>query len=155
MEYILSGLKQQGKLPTNGFVVKTIVTTELARKIADAYNVKLVEVLTGFKFIGEQILLRDERGDEKFIFGFEESYGYLAGTFARDKDAVIASMLIAEMYAWYKSRGLTLFDGMIELYEKYGYEKEGLDSFTLKGKEGVEKIQNAMNTLRNQQPVMF
>ncbi|HCS75920.1 MAG TPA: phosphoglucomutase [Clostridiales bacterium] len=155
MEYILSGLKQQGELPTNGFVVKTIVTTELARKIADAYNVKLVEVLTGFKFIGEQILLRDERGDEKFIFGFEESYGYLAGTFARDKDAVIASMLIAEMYAWYKSRGLTLFDGMIELYEKYGYEKEGLDSFTLKGKEGVEKIQNAMNTLRNEQPVMF
>lgn len=155
MEYILSGMKQQGKLPSNGFVVKTIVTTELARKIADAYNIKLVEVLTGFKFIGEQILLRDERGNERFIFGFEESYGYLAGTFARDKDAVVASMLIAEMYAWYKSRNLTLYDGIIELYEKYGYEKEGLDSFTLQGKEGVEKIKNTMDALRDDQPSMF
>ncbi|NLY18240.1 MAG: phospho-sugar mutase [Clostridiaceae bacterium] len=155
MEYILQGLKRQGKLPPNGFVVKTIVTTELARKIADFYNVKLVEVLTGFKFIGEQILHRDEQGNEKFIFGFEESYGYLAGTFVRDKDAVVASMLIAEMYAWYKSRNLTLYDGIMELYDKYGYEKEGLDSFTLDGREGVEKIQNAMNRLRDEQPSMF
>lgn len=155
MEYILAGMKRLGKLPPRGFVVKTIVTTELARKIADAYNVLLVEVLTGFKFIGEQILLRDEQGNEKFIFGFEESYGYLAGTFTRDKDAVSASMLIAEMYAWYKSRDLTLYDGIIELYEKYGYEKEGLDSFTLNGKEGIEKIQNVMNTLRDEQPATF
>lgn len=155
MEYILKGLKQQGKLPPNGFVVKTIVTTELARKIADFYNVRLVEVLTGFKFIGEQILYLDERGNEKFIFGFEESYGYLAGTFARDKDAVVASMLIAEMCAWYKSRNLTLYDSLVELYEKYGYEKEGLDSFTLSGKEGLEKIQNVMNVLRDEQPSAF
>jgi len=155
MEYILQGLKQQGKLPSDGFVVKTIVTTELARKIANYYNVRLVEVLTGFKFIGEQILYRDERGNEKFIFGFEESYGYLAGTFARDKDAVVASMLIAEMCAWYKSRNMTLYDGMLEMYEKYGYEREGLDSFTLSGKEGLEKIQNVMNVLRDDHPSAF
>lgn len=155
MEYILSALQHQGKLPVNGFVVKTIVTTELARKIADAYHIRLVEVLTGFKFIGEQILLRDERGDEKFIFGFEESYGYLAGTFARDKDAVVASMLIAEMFAWYKSRGLTLYDGIAELYEKYGFAREGLDSFTLKGKEGLEKIQRAMEILRTEKEASF
>lgn len=155
LEYILSNLKEQGRLPENAFVVKTIVTTELARKIANAYNVKLYEVLTGFKFIGEQILLRDELGNEKFIFGFEESYGYLSGTYVRDKDGVVASMLIAEMFAWYKSRGLTLYDALINLYEKYGYEKEALDSFTLKGKEGIEKIQNAMEHLRNEMPAKF
>lgn len=97
LEYILSKLKQRNAIPPKGFVVKTIVTTDLAKKIADAYSVNIVEVLTGFKFIGEQILIRDELGDEKFIFGFEESYGYLAGTFVRDKDAVVASMLIAEV----------------------------------------------------------
>jgi phosphoglucomutase len=150
LEYILSNLKQRNAMPPKGFVVKTIVTTDLAKKIADAYSVNIVEVLTGFKFIGEQILIRDELGDEKFIFGFEESYGYLAGTFVRDKDAVVASMLIAEMFAWYKSRGMTLYDGLVELFEKYGYEKEALDSFTLKGKEGIEKIKRAMKLLRDQ-----
>jgi len=155
MEYILSNLSEQGRMPEKPFVVKTIVTTELARKIAEAYNVKLVEVLTGFKFIGEQILLRDEQGDESFVFGFEESYGYLSGTYVRDKDAVVASMLIAEMFAWYKSRGLTLYDALINLFEKYGYAREALDSFTLKGKEGLEKIQNAMNVLRNEMPARF
>lgn len=155
MEYILGNLHRQGKLPENGFVVKTIVTTELARTIAQAYQVKLIEVLTGFKFIGEQILIRDERGNEKYLFGFEESYGYLAGTYARDKDAVVASMLIAEMFAWYKSRGMTLYDGVVELYEKYGYAREGLDSFTLKGKDGLEKIQKAMDVLREQKAGLF
>jgi phosphoglucomutase len=155
LDYVLNGLHEQGKLPPNGFVMKTIVTTELARKIAEAYKVKLVEVLTGFKFIGEQILLRDERGSEKFIFGFEESYGYLAGTYARDKDAVVASMLIAEMFAWYKSRGMTLYEGVVELYQRYGYEREGLDSFTLKGKEGLETIQKAMDVLREQKADLF
>lgn len=155
MEYILNSLQQQGKLPANGFVVKTIVTTELARTIAMAYGITLVEVLTGFKFIGEQILLREERGNEKYLFGFEESYGYLAGTFARDKDAVVASMLIAEMYAWYKSRGMTLYDGINALYEKYGFAREGLDSFTLKGKDGLEKIQQAMDVLRLQKAELF
>ena len=155
MEYILGSLHRQEKLPANGFVVKTIVTTELARAIAQAYGVKLVEVLTGFKFIGEQILLREERGNEKYLFGFEESYGYLAGTFARDKDAVVASMLIAEMYAWYKSQGMTLYDGISALYEKYGFAREGLDSFTLKGKAGLEKIQRAMDTLRLEKAALF
>lgn len=155
MEYILNSLQRQGKLPPNGFVVKTIVTTELAGAIARAYGVKLVEVLTGFKFIGEQILLREERGNEKYLFGFEESYGYLIGTFARDKDAVVASMLIAEMYAWYKSQGMTLYDGISALYEKYGFAREGLDSFTLKGKDGLEKIQRAMNLLRLQKAALF
>lgn len=155
MEYILSNLAEQGKMPENPFVVKTIVTTELARSIANAYNVKLIEVLTGFKFIGEQILLRDEQGDENFVFGFEESYGYLSGTYVRDKDAVVASMLIAEMFAWYKTKGLTLYDALVNIYEKYGYAKESLDSFILKGKEGVEKIQNAMTVLRKEIPEKF
>ncbi|MHB8065000.1 MAG: phospho-sugar mutase, partial [Ruminiclostridium sp.] len=104
LEYILSALKETGKLPDNGFVVKTIVTTELSKVIAKYYNVELVEVLTGFKFIGEQIMLRDEQGSQKYLFGFEESYGYLAGTDVRDKDAVVASMLIAEMAAYYKAK---------------------------------------------------
>lgn len=155
MEYILSNLTAQGKMPEKPFVVKTIVTTELARNIAKAYNVKLIEVLTGFKFIGEQILLRDEQGDENFIFGFEESYGYLSGSYVRDKDAVVASMLIAEMFAWYKSKGLTLFDALTNIYKKYGYAKEALDSFTLEGKEGVEKIKNAMECLRKEVPERF
>lgn len=155
MEYILSNLSEQGRIPENPFVVKTIVSTELARKIANAYNVKLVEVLTGFKFIGEQILLRDEQGDENFVFGFEESYGYLSGTYVRDKDAVVASMLIAEMFAWYKSKGMTLYDALVSLYEKYGYAREALDSFTLKGKEGMERIRNAMSTLRDEMPDRF
>jgi len=155
MEYILGSLQRQGKLPANGFVVKTIVTTELARTIAQLYGVKMVEVLTGFKFIGEQILLREERGNEKYLFGFEESYGYLVGTFARDKDAVVASMLIAEMYAWYKSQGMTLCDAITALYEKYGYARESQDSFTLKGKDGLEKIHHAMDRLRLEKAGLF
>lgn len=155
LEYILSQKKQRGELPSNGFVVKTIVTTELARIIAEAYNIELVEVLTGFKFIGEKIKQLDEFGDKKYLFGFEESYGYLAGTFARDKDAVVASMLIAEMAAYYKSRGLTLYDGLIEILEKYGYTLEGITSFTLKGKDGVEKIKSALTNLREKQVVKF
>ncbi|HBI73906.1 MAG TPA: phosphoglucomutase, partial [Lachnospiraceae bacterium] len=103
LEYILSQKKLKGELPENAFVVKTIVTSDLARKIANHYKVEILDVLTGFKFIGEQIRLLDDMGKKKFIFGFEESYGYLAGTHARDKDAVVASMLIAEVYAWYKS----------------------------------------------------
>ncbi|GAE89714.1 phospho-sugar mutase [Acetivibrio straminisolvens] len=155
LEYILSQKKQRGELPANGFVVKTIVTTELARAIAEAYNVELVEVLTGFKFIGEKIKQLDEFGDKKYLFGFEESYGYLAGTFARDKDAVVASMLIAEMAAYYKSRGLTLYEGLIEILDKYGYTLEGITSFTLKGKDGVEKIKSALKSLRENKVVKF
>ncbi|MEI6132632.1 MAG: phospho-sugar mutase [Bacillota bacterium] len=154
-EYILSAMRQNGTLPSNGFIVKTIVTTELARKIAAAYDVELVEVLTGFKFIGEQIKCRDEEGNQKYLFGFEESYGYLAGTFARDKDAVVASMLIAEMAAWYKKQGMTLYEGLQAIFEKYGYSIEGIDNFTLKGKEGVEKILATMETLRESAPKAF
>ncbi|AUS95973.1 phosphoglucomutase [Clostridium thermosuccinogenes] len=155
LEYILSQKKAKGELPPNGFVVKTIVTTELARKIADNYNVELVEVLTGFKFIGEQIKLLDEQGDKKYLFGFEESYGYLAGTFARDKDAVVASMLIAEMAAYYKSRNMSLYEGLQEIFEKYGYSLEGLTTFTLEGKSGLEKIKYTMNKLRTEEISKF
>ena len=148
LEYILSALKESGKLPENGFAVKTIVTTELSRVIAKYYNIELVEVLTGFKFIGEQIMLRDEKGHQKYLFGFEESYGYLAGTDVRDKDAVVASMLIAEMAAYYKVKCLSLYDALINLFEKYGYFIEGVNSFTLEGKDGVMKIKAAMSTMR-------
>lgn len=149
LEYILSAMKETGKLPSNGFVVKTIVTTELSRTIANYYNVELVEVLTGFKFIGEQIRLRDESGKQKYLFGFEESYGYLAGTDVRDKDAVVASMLIAEMAAYYKAKGITLYEALINLFEKYGYSLEGVNSFTLEGKDGVMKIKGAMSSMRD------
>ncbi len=148
LEYMLSALKETGKLPENGFVVKTIVTTELSKEIAKNYDVELVEVLTGFKFIGEQIMLRDENGNQEYLFGFEESYGYLAGTDVRDKDAVVASMLIAEMAAYYKTNGMSLYDALIKLFEKYGYFIEGINSFTLEGKDGVEKIKSAMTTMR-------
>lgn len=154
-EYILSQKKAKGQLPANGFVVKTIVTTELSRIIAQSYGIELVEVLTGFKFIGEKIKLLDEFGNKKYLFGFEESYGYLAGTFVRDKDGVVASMLIAEMAAYYKSRGMSLYEGMQEIFRKYGYSLEGTTSFTLGGKAGVEKIKHAMNELRRLKPATF
>lgn len=155
LDYILSQKKERGELPENAFVVKTIVSSELARKIAENYNVEIIDVLTGFKFIGEKIKLLDDTGKKKFMFGFEESYGYLSGTYARDKDAVNATMLIAEVFAYYKSRGMNLYEGLIELFEKYGYVKEGIESFTLKGKEGLEKIASAMETLRNNSPESF
>lgn len=152
LEYILSQKKEKGTLPSNGFVVKTIVTTELSRAIAKHYDIELVEVLTGFKFIGEQIKLQDEFGSKKYLFGFEESYGYLAGTFVRDKDGVVASMLIAEMAAYYRSRNMSLYEGLQEIFRKYGYSLEGINSFTLAGKEGVEKIKGAMEKLRMDRP---
>lgn len=155
LEYILSQKKAKGELPANGFVVKTIVTTELTREIAKAYNVELIEVLTGFKFIGEKIKLLDENGDKKYLFGFEESYGYLAGTSVRDKDAVVASMLIAEMAAYYKSRNMSLYEGLTELLDKYGYTIEGIKSYTLKGKEGIDKIKSALEKLREDEVTKF
>lgn len=155
LEYILSQKKAKGNLPSNGFVVKTIVTTELTREIAKGYGVELLEVLTGFKFIGEKIKLLDENGDKKYLFGFEESYGYLAGTSVRDKDAVVASMLIAEMAAYYKSREMSLYDGLMELLNKYGYTIEGIKSYTLKGKEGLDKIKFALEKLREDEITKF
>ncbi len=155
MEYILSQKKAANILPANGFTVKTIVTSELGRAISESYGIELVEVLTGFKFIGEKIKELDEFGDKKYLFGFEESYGYLAGTDVRDKDGVVACMLICEMAAYYKTRGLTLYEGLEEVFKKYGYFIEGITSFTLEGKEGIEKIQNAMEGLRNSRPGSF
>ena len=145
----LSQKHQKKVLPKNAFVVKTIVSSNLARKIAENYNVEIIDVLTGFKFIGELIKLYHDTGKKSFMFGFEESYGFLIGTHARDKDAVSASMLIAEVYAWYKSRGMNMYLGLLELFDKYGYVKEGTDSVVLKGKEGQDKISEAMDTLRN------
>ena len=125
-DYILSALKEEGKLPSNGVIIKTIVTTEGARAIADYYGVEIMDVLTGFKYIGEKIRQFQEAGDKKYLFGFEESYGYLAGEFVRDKDAVIASMLIAEMTLFYKEQGKTLYEGLIDLYNRIGFFKEDL-----------------------------
>ncbi len=155
MEYILSNLKEKGTLGTNGFVCKTIVTTGLANAIAKEYNVRLEEVLTGFKYIGDKIKELDENGSMKFLFGFEESYGYLAGTFVRDKDAVCASMLTAEMAVYYSSRGMSLYDALEALYKKYGYYIEDVESFRLEGKAGIEKINGTMEQLRSQKPDAF
>lgn len=148
--YILSSLKEMNKLPENGAVIKTIVTTESVRKMTEEYGVTLIDTLTGFKYIGEKIREFENSGSNEYIFGFEESYGYLAGTFARDKDAVVASMLIAEMTLYYKEQGKTLYDGLIELYNKYGYFKESLVSIELAGKEGQEKIAKCIDALRNE-----
>ena len=149
-KYILDSLKEENKLKENGVVIKTIVTTDGAEKIAEDYNVELIEVLTGFKYIGEKIQGFKVNNDKSYIFGFEESYGYLAGDFVRDKDAVISAMLIAEMTLFYKEQGKSLYDGLIDLYEKYGYFKETLVSFELKGKEGAEKISKCIDSLRNE-----
>ncbi|MDB1939944.1 phospho-sugar mutase [Clostridium tertium] len=149
-QYILDALKEEGRLPEDGVIIKTIVTTDGAKKIAEAYNIELMEVLTGFKYIGEKIQGFEVNKDKTYIFGFEESYGYLAGDFVRDKDAVIAAMLIAEMTLFYKEKGKSLYDGLVELYEKYGYFKETLVSFELKGKEGSEKISKCIDSLRNE-----
>ncbi|AOR23961.1 phospho-sugar mutase [Clostridium taeniosporum] len=147
--YILSSLKETNKLPENGVVIKTIVTTEGAKAIADDFNIKILDVLTGFKYIGEKIREFKESGEYTYLFGFEESYGYLGGDFVRDKDAVIASMLVCEMCLYYKEHGKSLYDALIELYEKYGYFKETLVSLELAGKEGQEKIASCIDAMRN------
>lgn len=147
--YILSALKEENRLPENGVIVKTIVTSEGVKEIAKAYNIEVMDVLTGFKYIGEKIREFGEAGDRKYLFGFEESYGYLAGEFVRDKDAVIASMLIAEMTLYYKEKGMSLYDALIDLYKGFGFFKEDLISIELKGKEGQEKIAQCIDSLRN------
>lgn len=149
-EYILRKCNEKKALPENATVIKTIVTTEMIKTIADNYGVEVKNVLTGFKYIGEQIKLYENTNDEKrFVFGLEESYGYLRGTYARDKDAVVASMLIAEMAAEYKQDGITLYDALISIFEKYGYYQECLETITLEGIEGVNKIQKLMAYFRN------
>ena len=150
LDYILDAKQQAGTLPSDSFAVTTIVSSKLAGAICAAYGVELQEVLTGFKFIGERIKLDDEFGNKHFQFGFEESYGYLSGRDVRDKDAVVAAMLICNMAAASFEKGETLADRLAHVYEKYGYGFEEAVSVTLEGKEGIEKIQNCMVQLRNE-----
>lgn len=154
-EYILSERRKTNTMPQNPALVKTIVTTNLADCMAKEYDVKLIEVLTGFKFIGEQIKLFEQTGSNNYVFGLEESYGCLAGTHARDKDAVVAVMCLCEVAAWCKKQGITLWDQMINLYEKYGYFKEDQFAITLKGIEGSRQIEEMMNKLRKNPPKQF
>ena len=144
-----------GSLPEDGALIKTIVTTNLADAIAKGYGVKLIEVLTGFKFIGQQILGFEQSGKGTYLFGFEESYGCLIGTYARDKDAIVATMALCEAAAYYKTQGKTLWDAMIEMYEQFGYYKDAIQSVTMKGIEGLQKIQEIMNSLRQNPPTEF
>lgn len=154
-EYILSQRKEKGLLHDNGAFVKTIVSTNMADAIAKEYNVKLIEVLTGFKFIGEQIKLFEQQHTYEYEFGFEESYGCLVGTHARDKDAIVAVMALCEAAAFYKSKGLTLWDQMINIFDKYGYYKEGQKAITMKGAEGAAQIAQMMDDLRKNPPKKF
>jgi len=151
-EYILSSKKENGTLPDNGAVVSTIVSTDLTKAIAKNYGVDYFEVLTGFKYIGEKIKEFEADNSHTYLFGFEESYGCLAGTYARDKDAVVATMLICELAAFYKSKGMTLYDGLQEVYKKYGYYKESVKSITLKGIEGIQNMKKIMDTFRADTP---
>lgn len=153
MNYILDRRTENGTLPKNPIAVKTIVSTEICQKIADAYGCELINVLTGFKFIGEQIGILEEKGEEdRYVFGFEESYGYLAGSYVRDKDAVIASMLICEMTAYYKEQGATLADVLDNIYKRYGYYYCSQKSFTCEGQTGMAKIAGIMESLRSSSP---
>ena len=153
LDFVLSRRKANGTLPKDPIAVKTIVSTELCKKIADNYGCKLIDVLTGFKFIGEQITELEKRGEEnRYVFGFEESYGYLGGTYVRDKDAVIASMLICEMVAFYKAEGKSLIDVLDGLYKKYGYYLCSQKSFTCEGESGMNKIKGIMTELRTNPP---
>ncbi len=153
LDFILTRRKENGTLPENPIAVKTIVTTELCKKITQDKGCQLIDVLTGFKFIGEQIAILEEKGEEnRFIFGFEESYGYLGGSYVRDKDAVIASMLICEMVAYYKAEGKNLIDELERLYKTYGYYLCSQVSFTCEGESGMKKIGSIMTSLRENMP---
>jgi len=155
-DYELSQRKAtQGSLPTDGALIKTIVTSNMADAIAKYYDVKLIEVLTGFKFIGQQILGFETKGTGTYLFGFEESYGCLIGTHARDKDAIVATMALCEAAAYYKTQGKTLWDAMIDMYERYGYYKDNVVSIEKKGIEGLAEIKRIMDTLRENMPTSF
>ncbi len=151
-EYILRERKKTGTMPENPALVETIVTTDMAKAIAADYHTALIEVLTGFKYIGEQIRLFEEQKSFNYVFGLEESYGCLAGTYARDKDACVAVMLLCEAAAYYKSKNMTLWDAMMDMYERYGYYREGLKTLTLKGIDGAEKIRRMMKEQRENPP---
>lgn len=153
LEYVASQRKEKGRMPQNPLAVKTIVTTDITAKIAKKYDVELVEVLTGFKFIGEQIGFLEKKGQqERYIFGFEESYGYLAGGYVRDKDAVVASMLICEMAAYYRAKGKSLIQVRKEMYEEYGFYCNKLDTFTFEGASGMQKMSDIMDKMRTDYP---
>ncbi|MBS4869873.1 MAG: phospho-sugar mutase, partial [Eubacterium sp.] len=151
-EYVLSQKKANGTLPVNGAVVSTIVSTDMTKAICTEYGMKYFDVLTGFKYIGEKIKEFEADGSYEYMFGFEESYGCLAGTYARDKDGCLATMLICELAAYYKSKGMSLYDGLLALYEKYGVYKETITSITLKGIDGAAQIKKVMDTLRAESP---
>ena len=151
-EYVLSQKQAEGKIPADGQVVKSIVSTNLIDAVAKAYGAELIEVLTGFKWIGKQILKNETTGTGTYLFGMEESYGCLIGTYARDKDAISATAALCEAAAYYKQKGITLWDAMVAMYEKYGYYKDSVKSIGLSGIEGLAKIQSIMETLRNNTP---
>ncbi|MFE5430487.1 phospho-sugar mutase [Peribacillus simplex] len=152
LDYLLSQKKEKGKIPQNGVVLKTIVTSEIGRAIAESYGLKTVDVLTGFKFIAEKINQYHVSGENSFLFGYEESYGYLIKDFARDKDAIQAAVLAVEVCAHYKKQGLTLYEGLLNVFEKYGFYLEGLRSLTLKGIEGAKQISGILNQFRQNPP---
>ena len=149
VNYVLSNLKNKNELPKNATIIKTIVTSEFGAKVAESYGVDCLNVLTGFKFIGDKIKAFEKTNEKTFIIGYEESYGYLVGTHARDKDGVVASMLISDMAAYYYDKGMSLYEGLIELYDKVGYFKEDMISLTLSGISGLEKIKEIMEYFRN------
>jgi len=151
-DYVIGQRKEREGLPKDGAFIKSIVSTNMADAIAKYYGIQLVEVLTGFKFIGQKMLEFETKGTGTYLFGMEESYGCLTGTYARDKDAVVASMTLCEAAAYYKTQGKTLWDAMIDMYEKYGYYKDDVKAITLKGIEGLEKIQTILETLRADAP---
>lgn len=153
LEYICEQRTLKGTMPKNPIAVKTIVTTDIVNSICKAYGVELIEVLTGFKFIGEQIgFLEEKHEEDRYVFGFEESYGYLAGTYVRDKDAVVASMLICEMAAYYRTKGISMIEARRNLYNKYGVFVHSQHSFTFEGESGMKKMAEIMNNLRNDRP---
>lgn len=153
VEYILRSKQEQGTLPKDGVVIKTIVTTELAAEIAKSYGIETMNVFTGFKYIGEKMTEFAEKKNHTYLIGFEESYGYLIGTHARDKDGVVASMLIAEMAAYYKTKGMSLYEAMQEVYKKYGYFAEQTNAYTMPGKDGMERMASILAGLRDNKPV--
>jgi phosphoglucomutase len=150
LEYLLSQKQAKGLLPANGVVIKTIVTSEIGRAIAEYYGMKAMDTLTGFKFIGEKINEFEQTGEHTFLFGYEESYGYLIGDFVRDKDAVQSAVFAAEVAAYYKAKGMTMYEGLVAIFDKYGFYQESLQSITLKGKDGAEQIAGLMSAFRTE-----
>jgi phosphoglucomutase len=156
LDFIARSRKEKGTMPENPVAVTTIVSTDMATPVAEDYGIELRRVLTGFKYIGDQIaLLEKEGGADRYIFGFEESYGYLSGGYVRDKDAVNASMLICQMAQYYRKKGMTLVDAMEALYRKYGYYENVLMNFTFEGADGMVQMKNIMDSLRNETPAQI